>query len=76
MSIKWRSVLIHPLVLGFILSTIAIVIFLKVLPHYKLAISEKTVISNNGSVYFHDLNSDGFSEKINYYENEDQNVPT
>jgi len=75
-SIKWRSVLIHPLVLGFIVSTIAIFVFLKLLPHYKLAIKETSIINNNGSVYFADLNSDGKSEKINYYENEGLNTPT
>jgi len=75
-SITWRSVLIHPLVLGFIVSTIAIFVFLKLLSGYKLAIKETTLINNNGSVYFADLNSDGKSEKINYYENNDLNSPT
>jgi len=65
--IKWRVVLFHPLVLGFILSTITIFILLKFLPHYKAIIKETSVIGNNGAVCYSDLNSDGKSEKINYY---------
>jgi DNA-binding NarL/FixJ family response regulator len=75
-SIKWRSVLIHPLVLGFIVSTLAIFVFLKLLPQYKVTIAEKSTIGNNGHVYFSDLNADGINEKINYYEYDNLFPPT
>ena len=64
---KWSSYLIHPLVIGFVLSLLVIFLFARYLPHYYTEIIEESVLSNNGEVYYFDLNNDGNSEKIHYY---------
>ncbi len=64
---KNRSYLLHPLILGIILSIIAILIIAFYIPKYYTGISEESVLYNNGEIYYSDLNNDGNSEKINYY---------
>ncbi|MBU8891239.1 MAG: response regulator [Bacteroidales bacterium] len=63
---KWRSYLFHPLILGIILSVVAIFIFAAYLPKYYTEIIEESMLFNNGEIYFYDLDNDGNSEKINY----------
>lgn len=65
---KWRSYLFHPLVIGFILSSIVIFLLARYLPHYYTEIAEESVLVNNGEVYYFDLDNDGNSEKIHYYQ--------
>ncbi len=64
---KWRSYLFHPLVSGFILSLVVIFLFARYLPRYYMEIVEESVLTNNGEVYYFDLDNDGNSEKIHYY---------
>ena len=64
---KWRSYLIQSIVIGFVLSLLVIFLFARYLPRYYTEIIEKSVLSNNGEVYFFDLDNDGNSEKIHFY---------
>ncbi len=64
---KWRSYLIHPLTIGFVLSLLVIFLFARYLPRYYTEMIDKSVLSNNGEVYYFDLDNDGNSEKIQYY---------
>ena len=62
-----RSYLLHPLIIGTLLSAIVIVIIALYIPKYHIGISEESNITNNGEIYYSDLDNDGNSEKINYY---------
>ena len=62
-----RSYLFHPLILGTLLSAIVILIIALYIPKYYIGISEESNITNNGEIYYSDLDNDGNSEKINYY---------
>lgn len=65
---KWSSYLKHPLSIGFILSVLVIFLLARYLPRYYTELAEKTLITNHGKVYYADLNHDGNSEKLNYYQ--------
>jgi DNA-binding NarL/FixJ family response regulator len=64
---KWRNYVFHPLIIGFILSLIVIFLFARYLPRFYTEIVEESVLTNNGEVYYFDLNKDGNSEKLHYY---------
>ena len=64
---KWRSYLMHPLVIGFVLSVLVISVFAGYFPRYYAEIVDQSKLNNNGEVYFYDLDNDGNSEKIHYY---------
>lgn len=64
---KWRSYLLHPLIIGFVLSLVVIYFLASYLPHYHAEIIKESAFTNNGEVYYFDLDEDGNSEKIHYY---------
>ncbi|MCD4834861.1 MAG: response regulator [Bacteroidales bacterium] len=64
---KWRSYLIHPLTIGFVLSLLVIFLFARYLPRYYTEMIDELALNNNGEVYYFDLDNDGNSEKIHYY---------
>lgn len=68
MAKKWSSYLKHPLSVGFILSILVIFLVARYMPRYYTKLTEKRVLTNNGEVYYFDLDNDGNSEKLDYYE--------
>lgn len=64
---KWRSYLFHPLIIGFSLSLLVIFILSRYLPQYYTELVEEVELTNNGEIYYFDLDNDGNSEKINYH---------
>ncbi|MCB2196620.1 MAG: response regulator [Bacteroidetes bacterium] len=68
MAKKWSSYLKHPLSVGFILSVLVIFLVARYMPRYYTELTEKKVLTNNGQVYYFDLDNDGNSEKIDYYQ--------
>lgn len=68
MAKKWSSFFKHPLSIGFLLSVLVVFLLAKYLPRYYTELIETTSLSNNGQVYYSDLNNDGNSEKLNYYQ--------
>jgi len=73
---RWRSYLRHPLIVGFVLSLIVIFVLARYLPRYFTELVEKSVISNNGEVYYFDIDNDGNSEKLHYYQYDRIFLPT
>ncbi len=65
---KWSSYLKHPLSIGFILSVVVVFLLARYLPQYYTELIEKTLLTNQGKVYYADLDNDGNSEKLNYYQ--------
>ena len=63
----WRRYIKHPLFIGTILGLLVIFIFANFLPSYITEKIEDSKITNNGEVYYFDLNHDGNSEKLSYY---------
>ncbi|MFP4025219.1 MAG: response regulator [Thiohalospira sp.] len=58
----------HQLFIGFLLSGIAIFAFAKLFPYHKFEIVDKSQLSHNGEVYYCDLDNDGNSENLNFYQ--------
>ncbi|MFC2152926.1 hypothetical protein ACFLSE_10415, partial [Bacteroidota bacterium] len=67
MSKRWRRYLNHPIVASIILSVLAIFLFARYMPRYYTELIEETKLSNNGEVYYFDIDDDGNSEKLHYY---------
>jgi DNA-binding NarL/FixJ family response regulator len=66
--IKQRSrKLFYPIVLGFLVSIVIIIICARIIPRYIITVKNETSLSNNGEFYYCDINHDGNSEKIHYY---------
>ncbi|MFC2104259.1 hypothetical protein ACFLS4_02780, partial [Bacteroidota bacterium] len=64
---KWRRYLNHPIAVSFILSVLAIFLFARYMPQYYTELLEESKLSNNGEVYYFDIDNDGNSEKLHYY---------
>ena len=65
---KWSRYIVHPLTVSFILSVFVIFLFARYLPRYYTELVEETSLTNNGEIYYFDLNNDGNSEKLDYYQ--------
>lgn len=65
---KWSSYLKHPLTVGFILSVLVIFLVARYMPRYYTELTDKKSLANNGEVYYFDLDNDGNSEKLDYYQ--------
>jgi len=65
--VKWYRCLIHPLFLGFIISVIVVFTIARVFPVQKFEITNRSVLKNDGKIYFCDINNDGNSERVDFY---------
>lgn len=76
MAKRWSRYLKHPLSLGFLISILIVFLFARYLPRYHSELSEQSALSNKGEVYFFDLDNNGNSEKLHYYQYERIFQPT
>lgn len=76
MIARWRRYINNPIIIGSIISVLVIFLLAKFLPFYITEKMDESVVTNQGEVYFFDLNEDGTSEKINYYHYERVFQPT
>lgn len=68
MEKKWRSYIFHPLFIGLIISSLVVFIFVRSFPVFKANIEESFTVKNNGQIYYCDLDNDGNSEQIHFYQ--------
>lgn len=73
---NWSKIFVHPLFVGFVLSVLAIFAFTRFFSYHQFDVTEKMQILHDGDVYFSDIDMDGNSEKLHYYNYDRMFFPT